>query len=302
MPTSNDDCVTVYYDGACPLCVREISFYRRREDVDAVRWIDVSQTGAATIAPDLTREQALARFHVRDSQGKLTSGGAAFARLWTAIPGFRPLGRLFRLAPLAWLLERGYEWFLRIRPRLQALVAQRTDVRPDGFARWLVQDLRSDHAGEAGAVAIYRGILRTSREPEIRRFAETHMQTERLHLERIEAVLPVEDRSRLLPIWRAAGFLTGALPALLGRGAVYATIDAVESFVDRHYAEQIRKLAALDLHPELRSLLTQCRQDEIHHRDEARASLDQPDGLAPRMWRWLVGAGSAAAVVLARRV
>ena len=302
MSACSNNPVTVFYDGACPLCEKEISFYRRREGADAVRWVDVSQAGAATLAPDLTRAQALARFHVRDARGELTSGGAAFSRLWRALPGFRPLGRLFRLPPLAWLLERGYELFLKIRPRLQARAAARTKLRADGFPRWLVRDLRSDHAGETGAVEIYRGILRTSRDPEIRRFAEAHMATERSHLERIEAVLPVEDRGRLLPVWRAAGFLTGAFPALLGRGAVYATIDAVESFVDHHYADQIRKLAALDLHPELRALLAECREDEIHHRDEARASLTRPDGLAPRAWRWLVGAGSRAAVVLARRL
>ncbi|MGD8977265.1 MAG: demethoxyubiquinone hydroxylase family protein [Gammaproteobacteria bacterium] len=301
MSNCSENPVTVFYDGACPLCDREISFYRRREGAGSVRWVDVSQAHQDMLAPDLTREQALARFHVRDGTGELTSGGAAFTRLWSELPGFRTLGRIFRLPPLAWLLERGYDLFLRFRPRLQSLAADRAEERPDGFPRWLVRDLRSDHAGETGAVAIYRGILRASRDPVIRRFAAVHLETERAHLERIEAVLPVEDRSRLLPVWRGAGFLTGAMPALFGRGAVYATIDAVESFVDRHYADQIRKLSALDLHPELRSLLEQCREDELHHRDEARASLARPDGLIPGIWRWLVGAGSAGAVVLARR-
>ena len=114
-------------------------------------------------------------------------------------------------------------------------------------------------------------------------------------------MLPVEDRGRLLPVWRAAGYMTGAVPALFGRNAVYATIDAVESFVDGHYEEQIRKLVALDLHPEVKGLLAQCRDDEVHHRDEARGQLARPNGVGPRVWRWMVGAGSAVAVVLARR-
>ncbi len=301
MSACSEDRVTVYYDGACPLCDREISFYRRRQSADAVRWIDVSQVNSAILAPDLTSEQALARFHVRDAQGELASGGAAFSRLWMALPGFRALGRLTRRGPLSWLLERSYELFLRIRPGLQYLAADRAGERPDGFPPWLVRDLRSDHAGEIGAVAIYVGILRISRDPEVRRFAESHLETERSHLERIESVLPVEDRGRLVPVWRVAGFLTGAVPAMFGRGAVYATIDAVESFVDRHYADQIRKLADSELHPDLRSLLAQCREDEVLHRDEARASLTRPDGHVARLWRWLVGVGSAAAVVLARR-
>ena len=38
------------------------------------------------------------------------------------------------------------------------------------------------------------------------------------------------------------GWLTGALPALFGRKAIFATIEAVETFVDHHYAQQIARL------------------------------------------------------------
>ena len=92
MADCSKDPVTVFYDGACPLCEKEISFYRRRPGADSVRWVDVNQAGPAILGPDLTREQALARFHVRDDRGQLTSGGAAFSRLWSALPGFRPIG------------------------------------------------------------------------------------------------------------------------------------------------------------------------------------------------------------------
>ena len=95
--------------------------------------------------------------------------------------------------------------------------------------------LRSDHAGETGAVYIYRGILAVTRAPEVRAFARHHLATEQRHLEMMTQLLPREQHSRLLPLWRVAGWLTGMLPALFGPLAVYRTIDAVESFVDRHY-------------------------------------------------------------------
>lgn len=299
----NRQAVTVYYDGACPLCQREISFYRRRRGSEKVCWVDVSDTDAEVIAPDLTRREALARFHVRDADGELVSGGVAFARLWREMPGFRSLGNLFSTRPLSWLLDRSYEFFLRFRPQLQSMAqARQTTARDANLPLWLMRDLRSDHAGETGAVEIYRGVLSFARDPGLRTFATDHLATERTHLKKIEAILKPADRSRLLPLWRVSGYLTGAVPALIGTGAVYATIDAVETFVDRHYADQIKKLSRLGVHPELRELLQQCREDELHHRDEARASLARPQGYAARAWRWLVGAGSAVAVVFARRV
>lgn len=167
----------------------------------------------------------------------------------------------------------------------------------------LVADLRSDHAGETGAVWMYRGILRFAHDPALRDFAQRHHATEQSHLATIESWLPARDRSRLLPLWRLAGWITGALPALFGPRAVYATIEAVERFVDGHYAEQI---ARLDAHPELsalREILLACQADEVAHRDEASAARGvQPAGAVQRAWAWMVHAGSQAAVAVCRHV
>ena len=64
---------------------------------------------------------------------------------------------------------------------------------------WLVQELRSDHAGETGAVMIYRGILAFTRDAELRDFAARHGATEQGHLDLLEQLLPSQQRSRLLP-------------------------------------------------------------------------------------------------------
>ncbi len=60
---------TAYYDGACPLCAREIAFYRRQAGAKRIRWINVSGLSGDEVAPDLSRDAALARFHVRDIDG-----------------------------------------------------------------------------------------------------------------------------------------------------------------------------------------------------------------------------------------
>ena len=171
----------------------------------------------------------------------------------------------------------------------------RSRVYPD----WLRRDLRSDHAGEAGAVAIYRGILAVSRNAEVREFATRHLETESRHLALMEQLVPDIDRSSLIAMWKPAGFLLGALPALFGARAVYATIGAVETFVDYHYQEQLDRLEDSPEWAHLREQLAACREDELEHRDEAYGHVRQ--GLLTRLWGAFIGAGSAAAVALARR-
>ena len=122
-PENGSPKTTVYYDGACPLCSREIDFYRRRAGADEVAWVDVSDCGAERVAPDLSTDDAVTRFHVRTAEGRLVSGGAAFAALWEALPAFRWAGRAGRARPVAWLLDRAYGAFLRLRPSLQRLAA-----------------------------------------------------------------------------------------------------------------------------------------------------------------------------------
>lgn len=183
-----------------------------------------------------------------------------------------------------------------------AMNALSPPITREDLPDWLVAELRSDHAGETGAVMIYRGILGVSRHAAVRDFAARHRETEQQHLDLIEGVLPPAQRSRLLPIWRVAGWVTGALPALFGPRAVFATIEAVETFVDHHYQQQIDRLDTERLYPGLRALLARCQAEEVHHRDEARDLGGGPPGPLLRGWAWLVGFGSASAVSAARRI
>jgi ubiquinone biosynthesis monooxygenase Coq7 len=77
----------------------------------------------------------------------------------------------------------------------------------------------------------------------------------------------------------------------------------VETFVNHHYEEQILALALQTHLNDLRQTLLDCQADEVAHRDEAAAARGpaQP-GWVLRAWCALVGAGSAGAVVLARRL
>jgi predicted DCC family thiol-disulfide oxidoreductase YuxK len=111
--------LTIYFDGSCPLCRREIALYQGLIAREALQWIDVS--AGLPLGEGLSCDAAMRRFHVRESGGRLLSGGAAFARLWRALPGWRVLGWCVAWPPLSWLLELTYRAFLPLRPRLQRL-------------------------------------------------------------------------------------------------------------------------------------------------------------------------------------
>ena len=118
--------LSVYYDGACPLCRAEIAYYRRCRGAEAISFVDVSTTAPGE---GLTCRQALARFHVREADGRLLSGAAAFARLWRALPRWRWLGRVLATPLLLPLAEAAYRGFLPLRPRLARLLHSRTTAK-----------------------------------------------------------------------------------------------------------------------------------------------------------------------------
>lgn len=112
--------VKVWFDGACPLCIREIALMRRLDKRGAITFIDVAQ-GADPSCP-IDRATLLARFHAEES-GVVHSGAAAFAAMWRAIPVLRPFGLAARIPLVLKLLEAAYLRFLKVRPRLQRFFA-----------------------------------------------------------------------------------------------------------------------------------------------------------------------------------
>lgn len=311
--SQHTDTLTVLYDGACPLCRREIGHVRgladRRADA-RLCFVDVSPSGDRSGRFTEERETLLARFHVQRADGSRLDGAAAFVAMWERLPGWRWLARLARLPGMLAVFELAYRGFLGLRPGMQWLVrrwesARGAEARPQALSAHMERELRSDHAGETGAVWIYRGIARVAawrEDQQLAAFAARHGATEAEHLRRIEEWLPAARRSWLLGPWRLAGWLTGALPAIVGQRAVFATIATVECFVDAHYQAQIEHLQSHGGPEGLLPLLLDCQSEEREHRDEARRLAGEAMSPALRAWCAVVGAGSAAAVTVARRL
>lgn len=116
--------LTVWYDSDCPLCIREIALMRRLDRRGAIDFVDIQ----SAIGCPINTQALLERFHAQERGQSIVSGAAAFAAMWRAIPGLRPLGLLARLRPVLWLLERLYRGFLKVRPWLQRRVRRMVET------------------------------------------------------------------------------------------------------------------------------------------------------------------------------
>lgn len=179
--------------------------------------------------------------------------------------------------------------------------------RPGAHARRtrMAEILRVDHAGELGAVHIYRGqraVLDAARGKQRTAAQLAEMEGhEAEHLARFDALLNERQvRPTLLaPVWRAAGFAIGAGTALLGEKAAHACTEAVETVIEEHYADQIAELERRD--PELAAELSKFRDEELAHRDIAVAEgAQQAPGYG--LLSAVIRAGCRAAIKISEKV
>lgn len=112
--------LTVYFDGSCPLYRAEIGHYGAQDGAGSICFEDVSQI-KGDLAGDLKRQQALARFHVRRSNGTLVSGAAAFVAIWQVLPRWHWAARVAALPGMMATFDFGYRLFLPMRPLLSRL-------------------------------------------------------------------------------------------------------------------------------------------------------------------------------------
>lgn len=125
---------TVYYDGACPVCAREVAMYRRQPGAALLCWVDAARCPESELGPDLGRDAALARLHLRLDDGRLVHGAVAFTQLWQRLPGWAWLGRRLGRGAGLRLLEAAYRAVLVLRPlwrraRASDATATRAELR-----------------------------------------------------------------------------------------------------------------------------------------------------------------------------
>ena len=162
--------------------------------------------------------------------------------------------------------------------------------------------LRVDQAGEFGATRIYAGQLAVlgDRHPDARVIAGMAAQEER-HRRIFDAMVARRGvrPTALQPIWNVAGFALGAVTAAIGPRAAMACTAAVETEIDRHYAEQLDVLGSDD--PELAATIADFQAEELEHRDTAIAHGAEQAPAYPLL-SGVIRLGCRAAIALSKRI
>ena len=108
--------VTVFYDGSCSLCSREINFYKKRAEKGKFLWVDINHSKSLLSQYNLTLCKANAELHVVDENGKIQKGINGFRIIWRNVPGLSSLSTISGLPIVNGTLSLAYKLFAWARP------------------------------------------------------------------------------------------------------------------------------------------------------------------------------------------
>lgn len=165
----------------------------------------------------------------------------------------------------------------------------------------MAEMIRVDHAGEYAALEIYKGQLAVLGNTPIASELKEMLANEQHHYDTFSRLM-VEHQVRptvMLPLWKVLSFGLGAVSALAGRKPAMAVTDAVEEVIGEHYNEQLQKLG--DRKPELKKIIAEFRDDELHHQNTA---IDHGAKQAPlyRLMSQIIKTGCRVAIKVSEKI
>ena len=113
----------VFFDGACPLCSKEVKLYKKlaANDPDevAIEWIDISKSQTKLKEEGIKYADAMQLMHVKDASGIHQVGIDAVLTVWDQIPYYRKLSKFLKSIPaLHPLLDKAYRFTARYRLKI----------------------------------------------------------------------------------------------------------------------------------------------------------------------------------------
>jgi predicted DCC family thiol-disulfide oxidoreductase YuxK len=114
----NTNMTTIYFDGLCQLCSREIKHYRKLPGSDGLIFVDITSPAFDAQKAGLDPMRVHREMHVRRADGSLAIGVDAFIAIWETLPRYHLAARLGKKALPHAVLAAGYFVFARLRPYL----------------------------------------------------------------------------------------------------------------------------------------------------------------------------------------
>ena len=112
--------IKVFFNNSCNICRMEIDHYKKISDGN-FEWVDITNNNEALKLTSKTPTQLLRRLHVI-SDGEVIQGAKAFIIIWSKIPKYRILSKIFSFRPLFFLFHYLYEivaYFLFLKNKHQ---------------------------------------------------------------------------------------------------------------------------------------------------------------------------------------
>lgn len=118
MAETDSQKLTVFYDGACPSCVRDRALYEQvAGNKHQVEWCDITGKEATLREQGIDPKLALQELHVKTPEGRVVSELDAYILLMKRTFWLKPLAWLIGLPLIRPLLARLYHYLVQRRLR-----------------------------------------------------------------------------------------------------------------------------------------------------------------------------------------
>jgi predicted DCC family thiol-disulfide oxidoreductase YuxK len=123
--------ISVFFDGKCNLCSKEINYYRRIAPKNTFNWVDITKTPGELDKFEIKLSDGLRLMHVADSNGNISTGVDAFIIMWKQIKYWKILGLFVSLPIVKQIANLLYQYFAdwRFNRYEHCLIAQENEKR-----------------------------------------------------------------------------------------------------------------------------------------------------------------------------
>ena len=94
----------VYFNNSCNICRMEINHYKKIANTD-LEWIDITNNEDAVKITSKSQKELLRRLHVI-VDGEVIGGAKAFIIIWSKIPKYKFLSKIFSIKPLFFIFKK----------------------------------------------------------------------------------------------------------------------------------------------------------------------------------------------------